>query len=104
MAKKWPGMVIQRSFIKGHSFRNSLYFINSAIVALKGYIWLQCRENEKKSPDGVVVQKYQKQILKQGYLHYFCAPVPGVSKNLEDQTEDHSGKLSSKIQLKLNET
>ena len=22
MAKKWPGMVVQRSFIKGHSFRN----------------------------------------------------------------------------------
>ena len=25
MAKKWPGMVLQRSFIKGHSFRNRLY-------------------------------------------------------------------------------
>ena len=25
MAKKWPGMVVQRSFIKGHSFRNRLY-------------------------------------------------------------------------------
>ena len=24
MAKKWPGMVVQRSFIKGHSFRNRL--------------------------------------------------------------------------------
>ena len=25
MAKKWSGMVVQRSFIKGHSFRNRLY-------------------------------------------------------------------------------
>ena len=26
MAKKWPEKVVQRSFIKGHWFRNSLYF------------------------------------------------------------------------------
>ena len=25
MAKKWPGMVVQRSFIKGHSFPIGLY-------------------------------------------------------------------------------
>ena len=25
MAKKWPGMFVQRSFIKGHSFRKGLY-------------------------------------------------------------------------------
>ena len=39
----------------------------------------------KKSPDGAAVQKYQKQIIKQWYLHYLHHPgVPGVSKN---QTE-----------------
>ena len=49
---------------------------------------------KKKSPDGTVVQKYQKQILKQLYLHYWqAAGVPGVSKNPEDQTEDHFGEL-----------
>ena len=26
MAKKWPEKVVQRSFIKEHSFPNSLYF------------------------------------------------------------------------------
>jgi hypothetical protein len=25
MAKKWPGMVVQRSSIKGHSFQNRVY-------------------------------------------------------------------------------
>ena len=39
----------------------------------------------KKSEDGAAVQKYQKQILKQWYLH--------VSKNLEDQTEECFGEL-----------
>ena len=26
MAKKWPGMVVKRTFIKGHSFVYRLYF------------------------------------------------------------------------------
>ena len=44
--------------------------------------------------DGAVVQKYQKQILKQWYSTIDMPPgVPGVSKNLEDQTEDYFGEL-----------
>jgi hypothetical protein len=37
----------------------------------------------KKLPDGAVVQKYQKQILKQWYLHYWHAPrgARGVKKS-----------------------
>ena len=84
---------------------------------------LQFKKNEKKSPDGSAVQKYQKQILKQWYVHYWHAsggqtPLialiyisvesavmqncvasvtndtpPGVSKNPEDQTEDYFGEL-----------
>ena len=34
MANKWPGMVVQRSFIKEHSFRNSLYFVMIVLVQL----------------------------------------------------------------------
>ena len=33
MAKKWPEMVVTRSFIKGHSFPITLYVRHSAIVA-----------------------------------------------------------------------
>ena len=29
---------------------------------------------EKTSPDGAVIQKYQKQMLKWGYLHYWSTP------------------------------
>ena len=45
-----------------------------------------------KSPDGAAVQKYQKQILKQWYLHNWHGESV-VSKNLEDQIKDHSGEL-----------
>ena len=43
--------------------------------------------------DGAAVQKYKKNILKQWSLHYSPPGVPGVSKNPEDQTEDHFGEL-----------
>ena len=48
----------------------------------------------KKSPDGAAVQKYQKQILKKQYLHYWLSPEwPRVSTDMEDQSEDHFGEL-----------
>ena len=40
MAKKWPGMVVQRSFIKGHSFQNSLYFELSYV-----FLVIQCNDS-----------------------------------------------------------
>jgi hypothetical protein len=33
-AKKWPGMVLQRSFIKGHSFRNTLYHATLLMIII----------------------------------------------------------------------
>ena len=49
----------------------------------------------KKSPDGAVVQKYQKQILKNDISTTIDTPpgLPGVWKNLEDQTADHFDEL-----------
>ena len=45
------------------------------------YMWNQYRwylasiwKIEKTSPDGTVIQKYQKQMLKWGYLHYWSTP------------------------------
>ena len=41
-----------------------------------------------------MVQKYQKQIINNDISTIDMPPwVPGVSKNLEDQTEDHFGEL-----------
>ena len=44
---------------------------------------INSKEMEKKSPDGAAVQKYQKQILKQWYLHYWHTPkgARGVKKS-----------------------
>ena len=63
---------------------------------LNQYEWYlaSIQKEWKKSPDGAAVQKYQKQILKEWYFHYWHAPgMQGVSKNPEDQTEDHFGEL-----------
>ena len=78
--------------------------MNSAILALKSDIVtfiavksiqvisaFNLKRMKKKWPDGAVVQKCQKQMLKQWYLH----GVPGVSKNLEDQSEDHFDNFCS---------
>jgi hypothetical protein len=37
MAKKWPGMVVQRTFIKGHSFIYRLYFTKLLVQPKLGY-------------------------------------------------------------------
>ena len=38
MAKKWPEKVLQRSIIKGHSFRNSLYiWYIQIVIVLSGF-------------------------------------------------------------------
>ena len=66
----------------------SLYHIENSVI--KGtkklyfsflYMWNQYRwylasiwKIEKTSPDGAVIQKYQKQMLKWGYLHYWSTP------------------------------
>ena len=49
MAKKWPEMVVERSFIKGHSFRNSLY--HSSIYSPLNYtnIFLGSSSDESSS-------------------------------------------------------
>ena len=49
----------------------------------------------KKSPDGAAVQKYQKQILKQWYLHYWHTPrgARGIKKSRRLNTEDHFSEL-----------
>ena len=36
MAKKWPEKVVQRSFLKGHSFRNSLYYLPTLVSSSQG--------------------------------------------------------------------
>jgi hypothetical protein len=41
MAKKWPGMVVQRTFIKGHSFVYRLYLnFNLQIDKIEAFLAL----------------------------------------------------------------
>ena len=60
MAKKWPEKVIQRSFIKEHSFVNRLYmhsmgfFIFAAVLKSRGPMTTEAakiKRNEKLRPD-----------------------------------------------------
>ena len=55
----------------------------------------------KKMPDGAAVQKYQKQILKQWYLHYWHAP-RGVKKFQKSKLKTTLVSWSANIQPKLN--
>ena len=51
MAKKWPEMVLQQSFIKGHSFRITLYV---KLILEMAYYWilsLQDPTNNSKFPN-----------------------------------------------------
>ena len=64
MAKKWPGMVVQRSFIKGHSFQNRVYLILA--VQLKFYKDDSIILLDSASPDGTTYNlgiQTQHQIL-----------------------------------------
>ena len=71
------------TLLSNYNTKSLYHFENSVIVALKsdiftfytcqinkGDILLQFEKLKKKSPNGAVIQKYQKQILKGGYLYY----------------------------------
>ena len=50
MAKKWPEKVVQRSFLKEHSFPNGLYNSKLPAKLLNAKWWLIKNQVEKEKP------------------------------------------------------
>ena len=63
MAKKWPEMVVQRSFIKEHSFPYRLYNLNSKIYGfmhkILGNAWKKSFEQNKNNGLRISHLKFQ---------------------------------------------
>ena len=77
MAKKWPGMVIQRTFIKGHSFVYRLYLGSIVLLQKMFYHNLALREQNPSSWAGNYPHLFHfanriKWPLKKKMAHYCC--------------------------------